>query len=322
MIRLHIYHPAKGFTDLDGCIGLADAVADGQNVVWVDLEAPTADEMSSVAGTLQIPRILLEDAAQEEDRPRLRRYNDVLAVVFHAVRCPEMEPEAIAFASLRLFLSPRYVVTVADERIPEMEEAYFRWQTNTDVLEPNTEAPMYTILDTLVDGFFPIMDAVADRVDEIEDLVVDGASGETREAVFVLKRALLRIRRVAAAGRDVVNSLVRHDDTTPDTDAFYLRDVYDHLNRITDAVDIYRDLLSNVMDAYLSVMSNRLNVIMQTLTSWSIILGAATLVTSLYGMNTDTLPGAHHPYGFQLVLALCLVMGGLLFGLFRRKRWI
>ncbi|HEY3265815.1 MAG TPA: magnesium transporter CorA family protein [Armatimonadota bacterium] len=329
MIRLRIYNPTDGFREEDGIARLADLVGKGKDVVWAMAESPTDAELDELGSALGIHRITMEDARQEEDRPRLRHYNDVMSIVFFAVECPNMVPEEMTFQPLRLFLSPRYLVTVTDAALPQLDEAYARWRDNTDVLESNTEAPMYTILDSVVDGFFPVVDIIADRVDDIEDLVIDGAAGETRQAVFTMKRSLVRLRRVAAAGRDVVNAIVRHDETTPDPDSIYLRDVYDHLNRITDAVDTYRDLLSNVMDAYLSVTSNRLaesanrlNVIMQTLTSWSIILGSGTLITGFYGMNTSRLPFAQHPFSYEIVLGLCLIVGGLLYGMFRRKRWL
>lgn len=329
MIKLRIYNPTDGFREEDGIGRLAELVGAGKDVVWAVVEGPSDEELDAIASALSIHRITMEDARQEEDRPRLRHYNDVMSIVFFAVECPEAAPENMSFQPLRLFISPRYVVSVTDEPLPELDEAYARWRDNTDVLEANTEAPMYTILDAVVDGFFPVVDIIAERVDDIEDQVIDGAPNETRQAVFTMKRSLVRFRRVAAAGRDVVNAIVRHDESTPDPDAIYLRDVYDHLNRITDAVDTYRDLLSNVMDAYLSVTSNRLaesanklNVIMQTLTSWSIILGSGTLITGFYGMNVSKLPLAQSRFSYEIVLGLCLLVGGLLYGMFRRKRWL
>ena len=165
--------------------------------------------------------------------------------------------------------------------------------------------------------------AEAERIDALESEVFATGEPRAQAAIFALKKDLLTLRRVVAPERDVLNAILRRD--TPlfgDREIVYLQDVYDHLLRVTDAIDLYRDLLSSAIDASLSLTGNRLNQIMRTLTASSIILMSMTVVASVYGMNFDFMPELHWTLGYPFALGLMLAVGGTLLLVFRRSGWL
>jgi magnesium transporter len=328
MTTLRIYNPATGFHVSQGIDGLAEALKDDANVIWIALDPPTPDELTALKMLLELHDLVMEDLTGDEDRPRYRKYADVTSLVLFGIRTPSSTEMQIEFPVCRVVFNNQIVVTVTDEPTAELEEAYIRWKNCAAGFDPDTEAPVYALLDTITDSFFPVVDRVVEAVDELEDQVVDDGDPSIRNRVFSLKRSILHFRRTTAGTRDVVGLLLRHDETALDRDSIYLRDVYDHLSRITDSLDIYRDLLSNVMDAYLSVISNRLanssnelNATMQRLTVWGIVLGSGTLISGLYGMNVQKLPLSHVRHEFFVILGIIVIIGATLMAWFHRKGW-
>jgi magnesium transporter len=329
MHRIRVYERGRGFRDEKDLERIPALAAPPSAVVWAILSEPSEAELAQVQQALRLHPLTMEDLTQYEDRPRIRFYGAGVSVVFFAGRTTETSNEPLTFIPFHLFLGRDVLVTVHREGLQEIDSALRRWEESADNLPLSAEAPLYILLDTVVDGYMPLLERVAEQVDRVEDQVIEGTSEDDRRTVFVLKRDLLRLRRITGSGRDVLNGLIRYDETTPESDAIYLRDVYDNLARLADQVDTYRDLLGNVVDASLAVTSNRLaessnalNLTMKTLTAWSIILGSGTFIAGLYGMNVQGLPMAGHPQAFSLVGGITLLVGTALLLLFRRLRWM
>jgi magnesium transporter len=185
--------------------------------------------------------------------------------------------------------------------------------------KPSAGLLVYSILDAIVDDYFPVIDALAERTEEIEEFVLNSSGSSPIHELFRLKRDMIQVRRAVTPERDVLNVLVRRDSPIFDeVTLLYFQDVYDHILRVTDAIDTYRDLLSGTLDAYLSVTSNRLNQVMKTLTASSIILMTITLVASIYGMNFDHMPELHWRLGYLWAIGLMVGLAALLIAFFRR----
>jgi magnesium transporter len=182
---------------------------------------------------------------------------------------------------------------------------------------------LYSLLDSMIDVYFPLVDQIGDAVDEVQDAIFAQADRRALQRLSELRRTLLRVRRVLAPEREVVNTLLRRDkpilpvDTTP-----YFHDLYDHVVRLIDTIDTHRDMLSTATDSYLSVTSNNLNEVMKLMASWSIILMSMTLIAGVYGMNFAVMPELTWPLGYPLALLMMLAVGGLLFVYFRRRNWL
>jgi Mg2+ and Co2+ transporter CorA len=182
---------------------------------------------------------------------------------------------------------------------------------------------LYSLLDSIVDNYFPVIDSVVDRVEEIEAQIFEKFNPSSIEGIFALKKDLLALRKVLAPERDVMNVLIRRDLPIFHAHTIvYFQDVYDHVVRITDSIDTYRDLLSSALDSYLSMQSNRLNITVQTLTSWSIILMSVAAIAGWYGMNFANMPELRSVYGYPGVFVVAVAVVGLEFLFFRRKGWL
>ncbi len=182
---------------------------------------------------------------------------------------------------------------------------------------------LYSLLDSIVDNYFPIIDSIVERVEDLEEQIFEKFDQRAIEDIFTLKKDLLALRKVLAPERDVLNVLIRRDLPIFDEHTLvYFQDVYDHVVRITDSIDTYRDLLSSALDSYLSMQSNRLNITVQTLTSFSIMLMSIATVTGWYGMNFQNMPELTTVIGYPAVFIFVVLMITLEFLFFKRRGWL
>jgi magnesium transporter len=266
----------------------------------------------------------------------------------------EWTGDRVVLRELSMFMGPNWLITVHQEPIDELEEVEHRWQRNVEAITgqdvPGLEgtdpvAPLahpaqngkaarremendigillYSLLDTIVDNYFPVIDAIVDRVEGLEEQIFERFTPTALASIFALKKDLLALRKVLAPERDVLNVLTRRDLPIFKTHTLvYFQDVYDHVVRITDSIDTYRDLLSSALDSYLSMQSNRLNITVQTLTSASIILMVLSLITGIYGTNFVNIPELHLQYGYFAMLGLMAAVALGLYAFFKRKGWL
>jgi magnesium transporter len=214
--------------------------------------------------------------------------------------------------------------------MPELEEAEWRWRRNNHQLEWGIGLLLYVLLDSLVDNCFPVVDRLVECAEEIEDQVYTSRE-HTTDTVFrllAIKQMLLQMRRLVTSERDVLNVLTNRDNPIfHERVQVYFRDVYDHVTRLADTLDLYRDQLSSMMDANISISSHSLNQVMRTLTATSIILMSGSLIAGIYGMNFNpeaspyNMPELNWAYGYVGALgSMVLVSLGLLL-FFKHYKW-
>ena len=308
MIHVNIDSPDRGF-ELDQSLDrISDTLAAGCDLLWVDVVAPTADELRLIGEEFAFHPLALEDAARPHQRPKLDPYDGFFFLVFYALCTKDGRPRP---SEINLFVGKSYLVTVHHDAIPELEETARRWRQNVaQVGDRGVGLLVYSLLDAVVDGYFPVVDDLSDRIDDLESAIFDHSDPNAQETIFALKKDLLAVRRVLAPERDVMNLLVRRESPIfGEPNLVYFQDVYDHILRVTDAVDTYRDLLSSALDASLSITSNRLNRNMKTLTASSIILMSMTLIAGIYGMNFVHMPELGWLFGYPWALGLMAVSG-------------
>lgn len=182
---------------------------------------------------------------------------------------------------------------------------------------------LYSLLDSIVDNYFPVIDSIVERVEDLEEAIFEKFNQKAIESIFTLKKDLLALRKVLAPERDVLNVLIRRDlPIFEEHTIVYFQDVYDHVVRITDSIDTYRDLLSSALDSFLSMQSNRLNITVQTLTSVSILLMSVATITGWYGMNFTMMPELASQFGYPGVITLVLIVVIVEVSFFKRKGWL
>ncbi|MGH9175987.1 MAG: magnesium/cobalt transporter CorA, partial [Vicinamibacterales bacterium] len=281
-----------------------------------------ATEIEEIGRRYDFHGLALEDARKRQQRPKIDTYAEHLFIVLYALDPPD-ESQRPPARELAIFVTTSVVVTVHRHDIEELDTAAHRWaeHRNGGLLD-SAAMLVYTIADSIVDGYFPCLDEFGEQIETLENAMFERGDAETLEQVFRLKRQLLEMRRVVAPTRDVFNAFTRRELPTLGEQSFvYFQDVYDHVIRITDTIDAYRDILSSVIDVHLTLVSNRLNQTVRTLTVVSIVLMSLSLMAGIYGMNFEHMPELTWRYGYFAVLGLMVTIGVSLALMFRRIGW-
>lgn len=290
-------------------------------MLWVDLTDPTYEETAAIGTIFKFHPLALEDTIASDIRPKIDQYEGYSFIAFYGMT---HSLDGCRAHSVDIFIGTNYMVTFHDSALPVIDETATRWKQNVAAL--GNRGPgflLYSLLDALVDGYFPVIDQITERAEELEELVLNGGEPRLQGNIMRLRRELLMIRRVAGPERDVMNVLVRRDPPYfGKKEVAYFQDVYDHLLRVIDSVDLTRDMLAGVLDANLSMVSYNLNVVVKRLTSSSIILMSVTLVAGIYGMNFVNMPELDWQLGYLFALGLMMVIGVVEFVIFKKIDWL
>jgi magnesium transporter len=288
--------------------------------VWVDLDRSRPEDVAAL-DRFGFHPLAVEDARKAGQRPKAETYDGVLFLTFHA---PRLEGADVVFDEIDLFFTPRLVVTVRPSRCPVVEEARRRLARAPAALRRAPAFLVHTILDTAVDAYFPVLDALDAEIDRLEDEALARPSTAALARIFRIRRALLDTRRHIVPLRDTLSLLMRHETEgiVPEVGP-YLRDVFDHVLRITDQIDTHRDLVTGALEVYLSQVSHRLNEVMKVLTVITAVFAALTVITGIYGMNFErAVPAWEAPGGFWGVLGFMGVVTAVMLALFRWRGWV
>lgn len=308
---------------VDDSTGLAvapddEAASDTEIMLSADPDR-SEDELDEM---VLLPLDTLLPTALKKDEEDGWGHESYYFVIFHSAVYNPNE-DHIETHPIGLFIGPNYLVTIHSGTIRQVADTLARWRAPRSPLVNRVGALVHALLDAMVDDYFPLMDQVADRVEDLEDTIFAEFDESAIETMFRLKKDLLAMRRIVAPERDVLNVLLRRQlPIFEPEDVAYLQDVYDHIVRVTDNIDTYRDLLSTALDSYLSLQSNKLNQIMKTLTVASIILMTAALITGFYGQNFHFFPDLNIPLGSFWSLILMVLTTIALVIYFRRKKWL
>jgi magnesium transporter len=289
---------------------------------WLDLTAPSDEEMQELGRILGIHPTAIETVSSFPERPRLNEYDGYVVLIFAGVGGSGRDP--LAPFGVHMLISGSYIVTVNRERCGTLEEV-------RDLLRQADHQSegfiVYRVLDALADSFFPALAQVDEQIDDLENAVVRKASEEQLQQIFQLKRKLVTLRRIATPQRDL---LARAIDEITDLPGFevgqrdYFRDVYDHMIRVSDLIDSYRDLLTGALDVYLSTVSNRLNTVMERLTVIATIFLPLTFVTGFFGQNFGWLVGHIDTFGDFVAFGIggVLLPVAIMLVVFRRAGYV
>lgn len=292
-------------------------------IVWLDIGDPQDDDIGLLQREFDLHPLAVEDLRKRRQRPKVDTYPDQHIVVTYEIRKPPRSTRAFGLGEIHLIASPDSLLSVHWGSSPSIDDVRERLKKRTDSVGHSVGALLYGVLDAAVDGYFPLLDRLSDRIDQLEDRIISGQQGGTTlRDVLGIKRELLELRRVLAPQRDVANKLLRRDvELIDDAVAPYFQDLYDHLVRVLDQLDLYRDLISSTLDANLSVTSNNLNEVMKRLTAFTVVIMLPTLIASIYGMNFHPMPGLDSPFGFWISIGAMVLLALLAALYFRAKDW-
>jgi magnesium transporter len=290
-------------------------------LTWVDITGPDDAEAAMMRDVLHFHPLAIEDTRNQHQRPKVEEYPGHLFLILNPGELHDCE---CAFRELDVFVANDLVVTVHPGPEPTLEEAQHRLDRLFGA-EVTAAQVLYALLDTVVDGYFPMLDDLGDEIDALEDLVLEHPDNETLNRLFRLKRQLVKVRKVVAPQRDAMTLINRRDLPYLKTEqiSYYLRDVQDHLLRITDMADTFRDLLSSGIDLYMSATSNRLNRVVNRLTVVTVVVGVLAVITGFYGMNFEhTWPPFRSWWGVPFALSLMGVAAAGIGLVMRKLRWV
>ena len=302
---------------------VAAALASGDGELWVDIDVRSAEQHAWLARVFHFHPLAIEDTLNPNSRVKYDEYESFLFVIVRGVSFDEStaDPYDLATANLCCFLGPHFLVTVSRTEDSVCDEVAARLAANPDLLGRGVARLMYGILDLTVDRFFPILDQLDEFVDNLEERVFIRQEHAVLQEIFRVKRLVLGLRRHLVPQRDVLNALTNRPSPviSPDVQV-YFRDVYDHVLRITDSIDTYRDLLSSTLDGSLSQTSNRLATVTKTLSVLATLSIPFVMVSGIWGMNFDRIPLSGHPHGFLIMVLTQLGLGAIMVALLRWRR--
>lgn len=309
--------PAEILASLDA----AQREIDRGNPVWIDLEKPTEAQVEEVRRAFSFHPLAVEDVHHAAQRPKVEEYEKHLFIVAFGIRAGT-EGDLVP-VELSAFLGAGYLVTFHEEPIPIVRELVERCRRGRFDFDPGSDRILYMILDGLVDSFFPQLTRIDEEIDAIEGALLDSDGKNLLAGIFSVRKRLLELRKLISPQRELLGHLAgREYPWIAPPVRTYLRDVYDHLWRIGETADTYREILDTAVETYLSQAAERTNQIIKLLTIIATLGLPLTFITGFFGMNFVHMPGLNHTAAVPILIVAMVAMETALLVLFRKKGWL
>ena len=316
-----VYVDGKRVVVSDSLEGVYETYREKDGFAWIGLYEPTKDEFDSVAGEFGLHPLAMRDALRAHQRPKVERYGETLFVVIKAARYVE-EEEVVEFGEVHAFVGPDFVVTVRYGETNQLEKVRRSLEGRPDLLRKGPYAVLYAIMDRIVDDYVPVVDGLANDIDEIEVEVFENKP-DVSKRIYELSREVIRFHQATQPLAGTLESLTQEETSDIDREVRgYLRDVQDRVLRVIDQAQGFRELLQNILSVNLTLASVNQNDQVKKISAWAAILIVPTLITGIYGMNFDSMPELHWTYGYPLALLLMLTISLILYWGFKRRGWL
>jgi magnesium transporter len=300
---------------------VADLLAEG-GPLWVDIDSTVRSQHALLEKVFTLHPLAIEDTLNPASRVKLEEYPGFLYIVIRtvALAAETEDPYDLDTTDLHCFLGPTFLVTVHAGPVAPVDAVAAALRRSPELLARGVERTLHAVLDRTIDEYFPILDEIDGFIDGLEERVFVDFDEEALRDVFQVKRLVLTLRRYLQPSREVMSVLSNRPSVllTPEAQ-IYFRDIYDHVLRINDSLDTYRELLSSTMDSYLSQVSNRLGAATKRLSVVATMTLPFVVVSGMWGMNFAQIPLSNWPYGFWALLLVQLGLGGLLLFILRRR---
>lgn len=301
-------------------------VKKSDTLVWIDVRDPSNAELADLSKEFDFNPLSLEDALKQRQRPKVDEYPNYYFIVMYAPL--ESTDEELHMTEIDIFVGENYVVSLHPGHVPALDLARKRWEKATPELGDRVGFLAHVVVDAIIDACFPIVDDIDDRLHRLDNLMFHSNRGANAEELLMLKRSVFALRTSLYPLREAFNSFPKHENSLFDLATHpYFQDVYDHILRLLDIIEIQQEMVTGAADAHLAFMSNQLNETMKTLTVVGICEAAAAAVFGAWGMNVAGVPFAHVniggvEMGFWVVSALTMGLIGIaLLWLRRRGMW-
>lgn len=299
-------------------------VPETAGITWINLDSLHDVGMIEELGkNFGLHPLLLEDILNTEQRPKMEDHGDYVFIVVKMLSYNGTKNE-ISVEQVSIILGPRIVISLQEREGDVFDFIRERIRNNKGrIRKMGADYLAYGLVDAIVDHYFIILEKMGEQIEALEEELVSNPTTETLKGIHVLKRELIILRKAVWPLREVVTGLERGDSPLiHESTCIYLRDVYDHTIQIIDTIETYREMVSGMLDIYLSSVSNRLNEVMKVLTIITTLFIPLSFVAGIYGMNFKYMPELEWQWGYPFVLGLMATLGLLLLIYFRRRKWV
>lgn len=302
---------------------MREALKDPSNLLWVDISAIDDADIDLLTGIFNLHPLTIEDFIMVNARPKVENFKDYIFLVMFSMESHDKAKSKINTAEVDYCLGKNFLITAHDNKVGTLCTSKDRILKQSPMMMSGGDFLLYSILDCLVDSYFPIITEFDDMVDEMSDELFSEPSNATLKKIYGLKNEIMYLRRTIGPQADVVTLMSRGEfPFISQANSVYFRNIYDNLVRLNDIVGTSRDVITGAMEAYVSVVSNRLNEIMKTLTIIATIMMPLTLIASVYGMNFKHMPELSSIYGYPMVILSMAVITIVMLFYFKRKKWL
>lgn len=293
-----------------------------KNLLWIDLESPGHRDFDVLKEVFDFHPLALEDSQQPSELPKIDQFDDHVFIVFHKLGYNAEEKEA-EMKEYNIFLGKNFIVTVhyfESEDVNNIMELYRR---KPNLFAKGCDFVLHRIIDSTVDKYLPMVNQWDNRLDDLEDRVIEGNKENVMEEILAIKRDIAELKKSVAPQREVINRLTRKDFRFISEKAkVYFTDIYDHINRVYSILEMDRELTAGIFDAYLSMTSHRMNEVMKALTIIATIFIPLTFITGIYGMNFSNMPEIEWTWGYPFSWAVMIAISLIMLAYFKKKEWV
>jgi magnesium transporter len=293
-------------------------------VSWINLNGVhNLELLGKIGAEFDLHSLVMEDIVNTEHRPKFEDFDSYLFLVLKMLHLDE-SATGIRTEQVSLILAPGLVLSFQEREGDVFEGVRERLRSNKGRLRKmGADYLAYALLDAVVDSYFGILEQIGDQIEQLEDELVLQPSPETLGKIHHFKREMILLRKAVWPLREMIGGLQRSESPLiAEQTGIFLRDVYDHTIQIIDTVETFRDVLSGLLDLYLSNVSNRMNEVMKVLTVIATVFIPLGFIAGVYGMNFDFMPELHWRWSYPLLWMVMLAVAGGMYGYFRKKRWL
>ncbi len=306
---------------------LQEVLHNPRALIWLDILGDCGSQDTLLHNVFELAPITIQTMSEEKERAKFNEQEHYFYLVVHGMSFDTQTNEA-STPKLDIIFGKNFIITSHQASLPWLDsllEETQKMNSGEHLMSRGMAFLLYALLDALVDSYFPVLDDLDDLIDDLEDVTVSSTSNDVQIRIFRIKRSLAQMRRVISPQVEVANALVgRAGKFIPAKAEPYFADMHDHLVRAFEVLDSYRDLMSGMLDVYLTTVSNRLNVVMKQLTLIATIFMPITFITGVFGQNFGHLPQVEHDNGslFWIVLACMGLITVLQIWYFKKRRWL
>ena len=307
-----------------GGIEEAFPLKDLPTVTWINIDGlHEVDTIEKIGQHFNIHHLVLEDILNTGQRPKTEEFEDLIFIVLKMLHYNK-NAEKITSEQFSLVLGSNFLITFQEIQGDVFKTVRERIRIpKTRIRKAGCDYLAYALIDAVVDYYFVILEALGDKIEDIEIRLLDNPTRDTLEIIHEMKREMIYLRKQIWPIREIINSLVKSESSLIQEQMhIYFRDIYDHTIQIIDTIESYRDILGGMLDIYLSTLSNKMNEVMKVLTIIATIFIPITFIAGVYGMNFKFMPELEWRWGYVMVWGIIVVAVGIMIGFFKKKQWL